>query len=65
MADFVNPIRVQQFLKGIDYPCSKDELLAKAKELGADGNVIDTLKKLGADTFNSPNDVTEAIGKLM
>ncbi len=60
----VNPIQVQKFLGGVDYPCSKQELINKAKEKGADNNVISTLQRMKGDRFNSPNDVAEAIGEI-
>jgi hypothetical protein len=60
----VNPIQVQKFLGGIDYPAKKDELLRRAEESGADEAVKETLQQLQQDEFNSPNDVSEAIGKL-
>jgi hypothetical protein len=63
MAD-VNPIQVQKFLSGIDYPASKEDLVKRAQDQGADDNVVQTLQNLPADRFNSPNDVSEAIGKL-
>jgi Protein of unknown function (DUF2795) len=56
----VNPIQLQKFLGGIDYPTDKQTLLDTAKKNGADDNVLETLKKLSADHFNSPNDVSEA-----
>lgn len=60
----VNPIQVQKFLGGIDYPCSKQDIISRAKERGADDQVLDTLKSLRMERFNSPNDVSEAIGDL-
>lgn len=60
----VNPIQVQKFLKGVDYPCNKDALISKAKEEGADDSVIETLQEMPTDQFNSPNDVAQAIGKI-
>lgn len=62
MAD-VNPVQAQKFLKGVDYPASKDELIRHAREQGADQRVIDALQQAKMDRFNSPNDVSEAIGK--
>jgi hypothetical protein len=56
----VNPIQLQKFLGGIDYPTDKQTLLDTAKKNGADDNVLETLKNLSADHFNSPNDVSEA-----
>lgn len=60
----VNPIQVQKFLSGIDYPASKQDLVQKARQEGADQDVIATLEKMPGDRFNSPNDVSEAIGKI-
>jgi hypothetical protein len=59
----VNPIQVQKFLRGIDYPATKDDLVRTAQDEGADDNVLDTLRGLSQQDFNSPNDVSEAIGK--
>ena len=60
----VNPIQVQKFLGGVDYPASKDDIVRTAREQGADDNVLSTLEALGPQEFNSPNDISEAIGKL-
>jgi len=59
----VNPIQLQKYLSGIDYPASKQDLLRRAEEQGADENVLSTLKSLRRDEFNSPNDVSEAVGE--
>lgn len=60
----INPIQLQKHLSGIDYPASKNELIKRAKQQGADDKAIKTLKSLPRDEFNSPNDVSEAIGDL-
>jgi hypothetical protein len=60
----VNPIQVQKFLKGVDYPCSKQDLIDKAQEEGADEQVIATLNSIQMDKFKSPNDVSQAIGEM-
>lgn len=60
----VNPIQVQKFLGGLDYPIAKQELVEHAKSNGADDEVMATLEQLPFESFNSPNDVSEAIGKL-
>ena len=60
----VNPIQVQKFLSGIDYPAKTQDLVDKAQQEGADQGVVDTLQQMPGDSFNSPNDVSEAIGKL-
>ncbi len=67
MADktqIVNPIQVQKFLSGVNYPASKQDLMKTAKSQGADQNVMDTLKKLPDRKYDAPTDVTKEIGKL-
>jgi hypothetical protein len=60
----VNPIQLQKYLGGLDYPADKQTLVDKAREKGADDNVIQTLQRLPMDRFNSPNDISEAFGQM-
>jgi len=60
----VNPIQVQKFLKGVDYPASKAELLDKAKSMGADENIRASLEQLPDEDFQTPADVSQAFGRL-
>jgi len=60
----VNPIQLQKYLSGIDYPTKKQDLIERAQQQGADDNVVQTLKSLPREDFNSPNDVSEAIGQM-
>lgn len=60
----VNPVQLQKYLGGLDYPVSKEDLIRRAQENGADTNVLQTLRSLPAEQFNSPNDVSEALGEL-
>jgi Protein of unknown function (DUF2795) len=57
----VNPIQLQKYLSGIDYPARKQDLIQRAEQQGADDNVLQTLKSLKREDFNSPNDVSEAL----
>ncbi len=59
----VSPIEVQKYLGGVDYPIDKAALVDHAEGKGADGNVLETLRVLPMDHFNSPNDVSVAFGK--
>lgn len=61
------PIQVQKFLGGVDYPADKSSLVKRAKDNRADENVLNVLNALNQmpeRTFNSPNDVSEEMGKL-
>jgi predicted outer membrane protein len=60
----VNPIQLQKFLKGVDYPADKNELMERAKSMGADENVMATLENLQDESFQTPADVSEAVGRL-
>ncbi len=60
----VNPIQVQKFLSGVDYPASKDDLVARAQQQGADDDVVSTLQELPGERFESPSAVSAAIGQL-
>ena len=60
----VNPIQIQKALKGVNYPARKDDLLRNAEEQGADEDVRSTLERLPEQEYETPADVSEAIGKL-
>jgi len=60
----VNPIQLQKYLKGLDYPASKADLIKKAQQEGADENVRATLDKLPDQSFETPADVSQAVGKI-
>jgi predicted outer membrane protein len=60
----VNPVQIQKYLKGVDYPASKAALLDKAKSLGADENVCASIAQLPDEDFQTPADVSQAFGRL-
>ena len=60
----VNPIQIQTFLKGVDYPASKEALLQNAERNGADEGVRTTLEQLPDAEYATPADVSEALGKI-
>ena len=58
----VTPIQVQLYLKGVDYPAGKPELLARAEAAGAGAPVLETLTQLPAQCYHSPIEVSRALG---
>ncbi len=60
----VNPIQLQKYLKGVDYPAKKQDLLDRAKQEGADEKICSTLEQLSDETFETPADVSKAVGAL-
>lgn len=59
-----NPVEVQAFLDGVSYPTRKGDLVREAKSSGARREVRSTLERLPEESFSSPTEVSEAIGKL-
>lgn len=57
----VNPIRLQKFLGGVDYPARKDTLVRHAKDRGADDVVQRALEGLPERQYDAPTDVSRAI----
>ncbi|HEV2065214.1 MAG TPA: DUF2795 domain-containing protein [Thermomicrobiales bacterium] len=60
----INPIELQEHLKGMEYPASKQDVIDKAKENGADQELQSTLERLSDQQFETPADVNKAIGDL-
>ncbi len=60
----VNPIQLQKFLKGVDYPASKQDLLKHVEQQGANEDVRSTLEQLPDQQFQTPADVSKAVGDL-
>lgn len=56
-----SPIRPQEYLAGLDYPASKEDLIRRAQETGATTEVLEALRSLPLDQFTSPADVAEAL----
>jgi hypothetical protein len=60
----VNPIQIQKYLKDVDYPVSKADLIRRAEEHGADKNIRETLERLTEKEFKTPTEVSQAISKV-
>ena len=55
-----NPIQIQKYLKGVDYPANKRALLKAARDQGADESIVASLEQLPDEEFQTPADVSEA-----
>ncbi|MBB5897185.1 hypothetical protein BJ998_008444 [Kutzneria kofuensis] len=60
MSEKPNPIQMQKFLGGMEYPASKDQIVEHAKSKGADEAVLDGLKAIPDREYNGPNAVSQA-----
>ena len=54
--DFV-PDEAPQYLEGVDYPASKEDLASAAEGNGAPQELVERLRTLGRPTFSGPDEV--------
>lgn len=59
-----NPIQIQKFLGGLDYPVRKQDIIDKAKQGGADKKVMDALEQIPDQEYSSPVAISRAVGQL-
>ena len=57
--------QLQQYLPNLNFPASKDEVVSEAQSNDAPQEVVDRIRNSGKDTFNSADEVLQAVqGKL-
>lgn len=59
-----SPIDVQKSLKGLDFPASKEDILAKAQEGGASEDILAELEQIPEREYQTPADISKELGKL-
>lgn len=62
-APAANPIDVQQYLEGVSYPASKQDLLDGASRNAAPDEVMTALENIADGEYQSPAEVSAAIGQ--
>lgn len=60
----INPKTIQSFLGDVHYPITKNELIDQAREHGADEEIVDVLDLIPRSRFESPIEVSQALGNL-
>ncbi len=53
-----------QFVQGLDYPISRDAIVAAAREASLDGTLQDALKKLPDREYSEPEELTQALNAV-
>lgn len=61
MSDTPNPIQVQKYLGGIDYPANRQAICDAARDAGAPQDVLDALGALPDRDYDGPTGVSAAI----
>jgi hypothetical protein len=57
----VSPIDIQKALGGMDYPARKDDIVRHAEQNGADGEVLEALRKIEDREYEGPSGVSSAV----
>jgi hypothetical protein len=57
-----NPIEIQRYLKGVDYPVTKGDLISHAEDNDAPDEAIEQLQAMNEEQFDGPEEVMEALG---
>lgn len=60
----VNPIQVEKYLKGADYPANKQNLLECAENNSAPQDITECLSCLPEKEYNSPAEVNQEISNI-
>ena len=55
-----SPANVQNFLRGVRYPATKDDLIAAATKNGAPPEVMKIIQALPAERFGGPQEVMKS-----
>ena len=53
----INPDEATQYLDGVDYPASKEDLASAAEGNGAPEELVERLRTLGRPSFSGPDEV--------
>lgn len=60
----VSAAQIQVYLKGIDYPAGKQEIIQTAQNNGAPQDVMQFLDRLPEKQYYYPTDVEQEFGKM-
>jgi hypothetical protein len=56
-----SPIDIQKALAGMDYPASRDQIVAHAEQNGADAEILDALRGIDDREYEGPSGVSSAV----
>ena len=59
-----SPSNVQKYLKGVDYPAKKRDLVETAKKNAAPNEVVQVIQQFPDQEFKGPQDVMKAYGEM-
>lgn len=62
--DTPNPIQIQKYLGGLDYPVKKQDIVKKARQKGADESILKILQKIPDQEYSSPVALSREVSKI-
>ncbi|MGR6321837.1 DUF2795 domain-containing protein [Micromonospora soli] len=60
----VTGVQLQEFLAGLDYPVSREDLIRWYQENGGSTEMLQLLKALPAEEFDNPAELADALNTL-
>lgn len=63
-SDQASPAAVERYLKGVDFPCDKDDLIEQARGNGAPSDVIHVMEGFSEKEYGSPVDVAKEVSRV-
>lgn len=61
----ISPVEIQRYLSGVNYPASKEDLIARAQDNDASQGIFDVLNELPDQEYESPAQVSKEIAKAV
>lgn len=59
-----SPSNILHHLKGVDFPASKQNLIEQAQKNNAEGDIVDILRQMPDQQYQSMADVLKGVGKV-
>ena len=59
-----SPSNILHHLKGVDFPANKQNLIEQAQKNNAEGDIIDILRQMPDEQYQSMADVLKGVGKV-
>ncbi|MFI7645855.1 DUF2795 domain-containing protein [Micromonospora sp. NPDC049460] len=60
----VTGVQLQEYLAGLDYPVSREDLVRWGQENGVSTEMLQMLRSLPTEEFGSPAELNEALNTL-
>ncbi len=59
-----SPANIAHYLKNIDFPCSREQILRQAENNNADDEVLEVLQQMPESDYGSMADVMKGVGQV-